>query len=98
MASFVIPPGAAAMEAVGFIQTATLTASTALTSIPEDANAALITAAGAAVVARFDGGDPTASVGHPLATGDHCFVYGDLRDIRLIGAGATAMVTYFQVS
>lgn len=86
------------MEATGFQTTATLTGSTALPSIPEDANAALITAETAAVRARFDGGDPAAAVGHGIAAGEHIFVQGNLSKVRLIGAGATAHVTYFQVS
>ena len=49
---------------------------------------------------RFDGTDPTSSVGHLLASGDFATIDGEqnvanLKFIRSGGSDGTAMVTYF---
>lgn len=81
-------------------ETNTLDATTAEgLNVPTDARSALITAGAQAVRWRTDGTDPTATVGHFLASNANLEVFNrDLKKIKLIATSATSdiIITYFK--
>lgn len=64
--------------------------------VPENATTAILTVEGAAARYRDDGGDPTATVGNPLAADAPFYYTGDLRALRVIGAGAKLNVNFYK--
>lgn len=64
------------------------------------AKAALVSCETTAIRIRFDGGTPTSSVGHLMATGDYLLINGEdnvarILVIRATGSDGAATLTYF---
>ena len=104
-ASGAFPLQATAQEALVVADTALGPTATVIT-IPQSggfrkrAKAALISVETQTVRLRFDGGTPTSSVGHLLATGDFVLVRGEdnvarILLIRATGSSGAATLTYF---
>ena len=86
---------------VGYEQITDLSSAVGLSNIPTGTNAptyAIIKPETNGVRWRGDGTDPTANVGHPLASGESLTYNADLNTIKFIqtGAGAKLNVTYFK--
>lgn len=81
---------------LGYQQITSLAAATALT-VPAGARLAQIVCETQAVRYRDDGTNPTASIGYPLATGDHLIYSGDLSRIKFIEqtGGAKLNILYY---
>jgi hypothetical protein len=80
--------------AVGGEQLTSLSASTALASIPSNAGWAIIKSKSAAINLRLNGGTATATdMSIPADTPVE--ITSTLADVRIIGAGATVDVWYF---
>jgi hypothetical protein len=96
MAGTTIAGKAGGLKVISFQQINGPAAATLLT-VPAKAKAALISADTQPVRLRFDGTDPTTAIGHLIANGDHLFVSGDIKNIKVIQTTATALVnvTYF---
>jgi len=88
------------MEPLGFVQLTGLTTAQGLESIPSGATVVWLQASVQGVRVRFDGIDPTASVGSLIVAGQEgvLICLTDLTKIRVINdtAGAVLNVSYFR--
>lgn len=85
------------LRSLGYVQMSSLSAATALPSVPSGTAEAFIVCTGQTVYWRDDGTDPTASVGMPLVVNQPFPYIGSMPKLKIIEtqASATCNVTYY---